>query len=144
VNRFRQALLKTDAFNLAKRKTTIMENLTPVLSKYIQTAKRLTEMNADIAEVRDIKRTLELDLAAVYATNTLPDKIELRESKMTFAVKRPNQWKKGWTLSKKTLETYLRDILGDKGQEVMKEIVRRHEPTLTEDDFGFELKSMDH
>ena len=119
-----------------------MESLKPVLSKYIQTTKRLSEMNADIAEVRDLKRTLELDLAAVYATHTLPDRIELKESKMTFAVKRPNQWKKGWTLSKKTLETYLRDILGEKGQEVMKEIVRRHEPTLTEDDFGFELKLM--
>ena len=119
-----------------------MEDLKPVLSKYIQTTKRLAEMNADIAEVRDRKRMLEMDLAAVYATNVLPDKIELKESKMTFAVKRPNQWKKGWTLSKKTLDTYLRDILGEKGQEVMKEIVRRHEPTLTEDDFGFELKSI--
>lgn len=119
-----------------------MENLKPVLSKYIQTTKRLSEMNAEIAEVRDRKRTLELDLAAVYATHVLPDKIELKESKMTFAVKRPNQWKRGWTLSKKSLDTYLRDILGERGQEVMKEIVRRHEPTLTEDDFGFELKSV--
>jgi len=119
-----------------------MEDLKPVLSKYIQTTKRLAEMNADIAEVRDRKRTLELDLAAVYANNVLPDKIELKESKMTFAVKRPNQWKRGWTLSKKTLDVYLRDILGERGQEVMKEIVRRHEPTLTEDDFGFELKSI--
>ena len=118
-----------------------MEDLKPVLSKYIQTTKRLSEMNAEIAEVRDRKRTLELDLAAVYATHVLPDKIELKESKMTFAVKRPNQWKRGWTLSKKSLDTYLRDILGERGQEVMKEIVRRHEPTLTEDDFGFELKS---
>lgn len=119
-----------------------MESLKPVLSKYIQTTKRLAEMNADISEVRDQKRSLELDLAAVYANSVLPDKIELKESKMTFAVKRPNQWKRGWTLSKKTLDTYLRDILGERGQEVMKEIVRRHEPTLVEDDFGFELKSM--
>ena len=119
-----------------------MESLKPVLSKYIQTTKRLAEMNADISEVSDQKRSLELDLAAVYANSVLPDKIELKESKMTFAVKRPNQWKRGWTLSKKTLDTYLRDILGERGQEVMKEIVRRHEPTLVEDDFGFELKSM--
>ena len=60
-----------------------MEDLKPVLSKYIQTTKRLSEMNAEIAEVRDTKRTLELDLAAVYANNVLPDKIELKESKMT-------------------------------------------------------------
>ena len=118
-----------------------MDDLKPVLSKYIQTTKKLAELNSDISEVRDRKRTLELDLAAVYASHTLPDKIELKESKMTFAVKRPNQWKKGWTLSKKTLEGYLRDILGAEGSSVMKEIVRRHEPTLIEDDFGFELKS---
>ena len=60
---------------------------------------------------------------------------------MMFNVKRPNKWKKGWTLSKKDLELYLKDILGDRGSEVMKEIVRRHEPKLIADDFGFELKS---
>lgn len=118
-----------------------MDTLKSILSKYIRVNKNLAEMNAQTAELRDTRRTVELDLAALYARTELPDQIILRESEMTFNVKRPNKWKKGWSLSKKDLEMYLKDILGERGGDVMKEIVRRHEPKLVADDFGFELKS---
>ena len=118
-----------------------MDALKTVLSKYLRVSKDITELNAQASELRDNRRTIELDLAALYARVELPDRIELRESEMTFNVKRPNKWKKGWSLSKKDLEIYLKDILGERGGEVMKEIVRRHEPRLVSDDFGFELKS---
>jgi hypothetical protein len=119
-----------------------MDALKVLLSKYVRIQKNLADLNSQTSELRDNRRTLELDLAALYAHTELPNHIHLRESEMTFAVKRPNQWKKGWSLSKKDLEMYLKDILGnEKGVEVMKEIVRRHEPKLVADDFGFELKS---
>ena len=118
-----------------------MDALKAILSKYLRINKNLSELNAQASELRDNRRTVELDLAALYAHAELPDQIHLKESEMMFNVKRPNKWKKGWTLSKKDLELYLKDILGDRGSEVMKEIVRRHEPKLVADDFGFELKS---
>jgi len=118
-----------------------MDALKAILSKYIRINKNLSELNAQTSELRDNRRTVELDLAALYAHAELPDQIHLKESELMFNVKRPNKWKKGWTLSKKDLELYLKDILGDRGSEVMKEIVRRHEPKLIADDFGFELKS---
>lgn len=118
-----------------------MDALKVILSKYLRINKNLSELNAQTSELRDNRRTVELDLAALYAHTELPDQIHLKESEMMFNVKRPNKWKKGWTLSKKDLELYLKDILGDRGSEVMKEIVRRHEPKLIADDFGFELKS---
>jgi hypothetical protein len=119
-----------------------MDALKVLLSKYVRIQKNLADLNSQTSELRDNRRTLELDLAALYAHTELPNHIHLRESEMTFAVKRPNQWKKGWSLSKKDLEMYLKDILGnEKGVDVMKEIVRRHEPKLVADDFGFELKS---
>ena len=118
-----------------------MDTLKAVLSKYIRVNKDLSELNAQTSELRDTRRTVELDLAALYAHTDLPDQILLRESEMMFNVKRPNKWKKGWSLSKKDLEMYLKDILGERGSDVMKEIVRRHEPRLVADDFGFELKS---
>ena len=118
-----------------------MDALKAILSKYLRINKNLSELNAQASELRDNRRTVELDLAALYAHTELPDQIHLKESEMMFNVKRPNKWKKGWTLSKKDLELYLKDILGDRGSEVMKEIVRRHEPKLIADDFGFELKS---
>jgi hypothetical protein len=118
-----------------------MDALKAILSKYIRINKNLSELNAQASELRDNRRTVELDLVALYAHAELPDQIHLKESELMFNVKRPNKWKKGWTLSKKDLELYLKDILGDRGSEVMKEIVRRHEPKLIADDFGFELKS---
>jgi len=118
-----------------------MEALKVILTKYVRVNKSISDLNAQASELRDTRRGVELDLAALYAHTELPDKIELRESEMTFSVKRPTKWKKGWTLSKKDLEMYLKDILGEKGGEVMKEIVRRHEPNLVADDFGFDLKS---
>ena len=118
-----------------------MDTFKAILSKYIRVSKDISQLNADVSELRDTRRTVELDLAALYAHTDLPDQILLRESEMTFNVKRPNKWKKGWSLSKKDLEIYLKDILGERGSDVMKEIVRRHEPRLVADDFGFELKS---
>lgn len=122
-----------------------MESLKPVLPRYISVSKKLNDVNAEAARLRDEKKSLELDLAAVYGTTNeeLPNKIELTNSQMIFHVKRPNEWKKGWTLSKKQLAEYLVEILGEqRGKDVLEGIVQRHEPKLVADDFGFELKSM--
>ena len=122
-----------------------MESLKPVLPRYISVSKKLNDVNAEAARLRDEKKSLELDLAAVYGTTNeeLPNKIELTNSQMIFHVKRPNDWKKGWTLSKKQLAEYLVEILGEqRGKDVLDGIVQRHEPKLVADDFGFELKSM--
>jgi hypothetical protein len=118
-----------------------MDALKAILSKYLRVNRDIAQLNSQVSELRDNRRNVELDLAALYAHTELPDQILLRESEMTFNVKRPNKWKKGWSLSKKDLEMYLKDILGERGGDVMKEIVRRHEPKLVADDFGFELKS---
>jgi hypothetical protein len=119
-----------------------MDQLKPVLTRYVELTKKLNELNQKASELRDQKRTLELDLAAVYGTTQaeLPEKIDLTQSNMTFVVKKPNQWKKGWTLSKKDLEAYLDEILPEHGHDVMTEIMRRHEPKLVGDDFSFELR----
>ena len=119
-----------------------MESLKPVLSQYLEVNKKLTEVNARARDLRDERQTLELDLAAAYASESLPDKIELKTSLMVFQVKKPGEWKKGWTLSKKQLQEYLLDILPEHGEDVMKEIVRRHEPKLTATDYAFELRPM--
>lgn len=124
-----------------------MENLKPVLSQYLEVNKRLAELNHKSGELRDERRSLEMDLAAVYHESRikepLPDKIELNASHLVFQVKKPGEWKKGWTLSKKQLHDYLMEILPEHGEDVMREIVRRHEPKLTANDYSFELKPMD-
>ena len=119
-----------------------MDSLKPVLSQYLEVSKRLADVNERAGELRDERRSLELDLAAAYNETPLPDKIELKTSLMVFQVKKPGEWKKGWTLSKKQLQEYLLDILPEHGEDVMREIVRRHEPKLTATDYAFELKPM--
>jgi hypothetical protein len=124
-----------------------MERLTSVLSRYLDVSKRLTEVNFRAKELRENRQEVEMDLAAAYnearIKEPLPDKIDLHKSKMTFLVKKPGEWKKGWTLSKKQLEMYLKEILPENGEDVFKDIVRRHEPTLVVDDYSFDLKSVE-
>jgi hypothetical protein len=119
-----------------------MDALKPVLSAYADVTRRLNDVNANASELRDQRRTIELDLAALYATSreALPDKINLSSSGMVFAVKRPNQWKKGWTLSKKELKGYLDELMPQRAEEVMNEIVKRQEAKMVETDYGFELR----
>ena len=119
-----------------------MESLKPVLTAYANVTRRLNEVNVAANGLRDERRTIELDLAALYSSSReeLPDKINLASSSMVFAVKRPNQWKKGWTLSKKELKAYLDELLPEHGEDSMNEIVRRQEAKMVETDYGFELK----
>ena len=122
-----------------------MEVLKPILSRYVDISKRLNEVNAQAKELRENRQEVEMDLAAAYnearIKEPLPDKIDLNKSKMMFMVKKPGEWKKGWTLSKKQLESYLKEILPEHGEDVFREIVRRHEPTLVVDDYSFDLKA---
>ena len=124
-----------------------MDSLKPVLSKFLDINHKLSDVNARASELRDERRSLELDLAAAYAEAShrepLPEKIELKASHMVFQVKKPGEWKKGWTLSKKQLQEYLLEILPEHGEDVMREIMRRHEPKLTATDYSFELKKVE-
>ena len=119
-----------------------MDALKPVLSAYADVTRRLNEVNTAANGLRDERRTIELDLTALYASSreALPDKINLASSGMVFAVKRPNQWKMGWTLSKKELKGYLEEMMPSQAEAVMAEIVRRQEEKMVETDYGFELK----
>jgi hypothetical protein len=120
-----------------------MDTLKPILSRYLDVNKQLADINTRAKDLREHRQTLELDLAAAYnETTSLPAKIELNASKMVFQVKKPGEWKKGWSLSKKQLQNYLLEILPEHGEDVMKEIMRRHERTLIAEEYSFELKSL--
>ena len=132
---------KTDTIKSREQQVT-MDSLKPGLTAYANVTRRLNDVNVAAKGLRDERRTIELDLAALYASSReeLPDKINLASSGMVFAVKRPNQWKKGWTLSKKELKAYLDELLPEHGEDLMNEIVRRQEAKMVETDYGFELK----
>jgi len=124
-----------------------MESLKSILSRYLDVGKRLNDVNAQAKELRENRQSVELDLAAAYnealTHEPLPNKIDLHKSKMVFMVKKPGEWKKGWTLSKKQLESYLKEISPDHGETLMKEIIHRHEKTLVAEDYAFELRSVE-
>lgn len=124
-----------------------MDSLKPILTRYLDINKHLIDVNAQAKELRENRQEVEMDLSAIYNESRfkepLPDKIDLHKSKMQFLVKKPGEWKKGWTLSKKQLEVYLKDILPEHGEDVFKEIIKRHEPTLVVNDYSFDLKSVE-
>ena len=120
-----------------------MESLASPLRRYVDITKRLTDLNTKARDLREERQSVELDLAAVYnerKSEDLPQKIALNQSKFVFLVKKPGEWKKGWTLSKKQLEEYLREILPEHGEDVMREIILRHERKLVTTDYSFDLK----
>ena len=120
-----------------------MNSLAPHLTKYVELTKQIGKLNAEVRDLRDKRSNVELNMAAVYNEphkEDLPPKIELAKSKMIFQVKRPGEWKKGWTLSKKQLEQYLAEILPEHGEDVFREIVSRHEPKLVAKEYSFDLK----
>lgn len=118
-----------------------METLTTPLSRLVDVTRRLAEANTVASQLRKERDALETDLTTLYKSNPdLPNKIELRTSQMVLTVKRPSQWKRGWTLSKKELARLLLHVLPEHGEDVMKEIERLHEPTLISDEFAFELR----
>jgi hypothetical protein len=123
-----------------------MDSLKPVLSRFLDINKRLADVNARAKDLREQRQSVELDLIAVYNESRikepLPDKIDLKTSQMVFHVKKPGEWKKGWTLSKKQLAEYLIQILPEHGEDVMRDIVRLHERTLVSNEYSFDLKSV--
>lgn len=124
-----------------------MDSLKPVVSRYLNINKQLDEVNSRAKQLREQRQLIELDLAAAYnhprgGDDELPKKIPLTSSMMMFTVKAPGEWKKSWSLSKKQLEAYVMDILPEHGEDLLREINRRHEPTLRGDDYQFEIKPM--
>jgi hypothetical protein len=118
-----------------------MESLSSPLRRFVETNQRLAEVNTEAKLLRELRQTIELDLAAAYNEHSeLQQKIELSKSKMIFVTKKPGEWKKGWSLSKKQLQEYLVEILPEHGEDVFQEIVRKHEPKLVSTDYMFELK----
>jgi hypothetical protein len=123
-----------------------MESLTSPLRRYVEISKRLTDLNAKTRALREERQSVELDLAAVYTERSgaeIPQKIALNQSKLMFMVKKPGEWKKGWTLSKKQLEEYLKEILPEHGEDVLREIVLRHDRKMLATDYAFDLKPFD-
>lgn len=121
-----------------------MDSLATPLRRYVDISKRLADLNAKTRELREERQSVELDLAAVYnEQREIPQKIALNQSKMLFMVKKPGEWKKGWTLSKKQLEEYLKDILPEHGEDVLREIVIRHDRKMTATEYAFDLKPFD-
>jgi hypothetical protein len=123
-----------------------MDTLKPILSRYLGISKQLDDVNARAKVLREQRQSVELDIAAAYnearVKEPLPDKIELKQSQLVFQVKKPGEWKKGWTLSKKQMHDYLLEVLPEHGEDVFKEIVRRHEPRMVSDDYAFDLKPL--
>jgi len=61
---------------------------------------------------------------------------------MVFVAKKPGEWKKGWSISKKQLQDYLLEILPEHGEDVFREINKRVDAKLVSTDYAFELKPM--
>lgn len=118
-----------------------MDELRNTLKEYVDVTGKLKEANESTTDLRKQKDAVEDKLAGLM-TEDIPDKIPLTASELLFQVSRPGTHKKAWTLSKKNLEGYLKELVPDRADEVFKEIVRRQEEILVATEFKFELKPL--
>ena len=126
--------------------TDLRSDLKNQMAKYIAVDNALQVANARSFELRKEKKSAEESLAVllqypgVENINTLKN-----EAGDTIKVHRPGTWNKGWTLSKKDLEsmlnTYFDSRVQPNAQECFDFIVGENKKSMVSSDFSFSRAS---
>jgi len=122
--------------------TDVRAELKTQMAKYIVVDNALQQVNAKAQELRKEKKSTEEFLAIllqypeIQTINTLKN-----DAGDTIKVQRPGTWNKGWTLSKKELESMLNTYF-DKddepnAQECFNFIVEENKKSMVSSDFSF-------
>lgn len=122
--------------------TDVRSELKAQMTKYILVDNALREANARSLELRKEKKDTEdflailLEYPEVENINTLKN-----DAGDTIKVQRPGTWNKGWTLSKKELEsmlnTYFESSVQPNARECFDFIVEENKKSMVSSDFSF-------
>jgi hypothetical protein len=81
------------------------------LESYRDVDKRIQALNAEVHTLRNDRKVIELEMSEILRDQQFHtfNEIRLSDDGSVIKIQRPNQWSKGWTLSKKDLQTYLKE-----------------------------------
>jgi hypothetical protein len=120
-----------------------MNDLKSCIKQYRQIDDEIRELNKQVYEKRDARKTVEQEIAEIIRDpqfNAIK-KIKLEEDGSTISFKRPNEWVKPWSLSQKELKElatqYFTVSSSFNAESLVKFIVDTRKQSLVATDFSF-------
>ncbi len=120
-----------------------MNDLKNCIKQYRQIDDEIRELNKQVYEKRDARKTVEQEIADIIRDpqfNSIK-KIKLEEDGSTISFKRPNEWVKPWSLSQKELKElatqYFTVSSSFNAESLVKFIVDTRKQSLLATDFSF-------
>ena len=89
----------------------MLSRLKSRLESYRDVDKRIHALNAEVHTLRSERRVLETEMSEILRDQQFVtfNEVRLSDDGSVIKIQRPNQWSKAWTLSKKELQTHLKD-----------------------------------
>jgi hypothetical protein len=120
-----------------------MDELKRNIGHYREVDDKLRILNKEVYKLRDKKNQFEAEIVEILKDPKFVhfDKIEISGDGSKLLIKRPTQWTKPWSLSKKDLQDLLLDFFGSdatKAAECYMFILQKHSETLRSNDFSIE------
>jgi len=120
-----------------------MNDLKNCIKQYRQIDDEIRELNKQVYEKRDARKTVELEIADIIRDpqfNSIK-KIKLEEDGSTISFKRPNEWVKPWSISQKELKELLIEYFvlprPGNGTDVFDFIIAKRKEKLVATEFSF-------
>jgi len=120
-----------------------MDELKKVIKKYRTVDDQLRELNKSVAELREERKCVELEMADLVK---LPEfaafnKFDLPDDGSVIRINRPEQYSKPWSMSQKDLTTIIQKYFLTPGpktaEECVKFIVQEKKKSLVATEFQF-------
>jgi len=120
-----------------------MNDLKSCIKQYRQIDDEIRELNKQVYEKRDARKTVEQEIADIIRDpqyNAIK-KIKLEEDGSTISFKRPNEWVRPWSLSQKELKELATQYFSVAGQHdadgLVKFIIDTRKQSLVATEFSF-------
>lgn len=113
------------------------------LISYRDTDAKIHSLNAEVHALRNQRKVLEVKMSEILCDQEFHtfNEIRLSDDGSVIKIQRPNQWSKAWTLSKKDLQTYLKEYFEStrtpNAEECFNMIVDKKTKSLVATDFAF-------
>jgi len=113
------------------------------LLSYRDTDAKIQSLNSEIHALRNQRKVLEIKMSEILCDQEFHafNEIRLSDDGSVVKIQRPNQWSKAWTLSKKDLQTHLKEYFEStrtpNAEECFSMIVEKKTKSLVSTEFAF-------
>ena len=120
-----------------------MQDLKNYIKQYRDIDNELRDLNRVVYAKREARRVVETEITEIIKAPEFAGfkKVRLEEDGSTITIKRPNEWTKAWTLSRKDLKELLAQYFASaqtaSPDDIFQFIVENKKKTLVANEFSF-------